>query len=69
MFSVIRVRSADNKDDGREVIGVAETRENAIAIIDGELARFTTAGKNEQHDYWWGRNDDGFLYRFFVEGV
>lgn len=69
MFSVVRVRSTDNRDDGREVIGIAETRENAITIIDAELANFITTGRNEQHAYWWGRNNDNFLYRFFVEGV
>lgn len=34
------------------------SREEAEAAIAGQLAGFDRSGRNEEEDYWWGRNFD-----------
>lgn len=68
MFNVCRLTEDQDGAVEKKVIGAAGTREEAEVIINAELKRFTRSGRNEEHDYWWGRNEGPARVRFFVEG-
>lgn len=70
MEIVRRIVDLDGKLIGRDVLNVSvSSRQESEQYIRGHVAKvFARHGYNEEHGYWWGReNDDTQISRFTIE--
>lgn len=47
-----------------------ENRDEARVMAErAAMSHLDAHGYDAQHDYWWGRDQKGRVFHFFVEGV
>ena len=66
---IVRVSETDERMIRTRLPGFYGDGQKAVAALEKELGKCTSHGRNDEQGYSWARDDQGNLFKFFVEGA